>query len=139
MKKITLLGMAWLTLVFSGFCPMQTRNLYSDKQIESFVRAVFADQADALVFKSESPRLALITDFLNRVEVLHRPDLAGKKFKLLSGIPLQDKYNPGLLRDLVYDPATFNPLKYQLPMASKNKEVYRFDQTDYLLIIHPVK
>lgn len=139
MKKITLFCIALLMLVLSGFCPVQTQNFYSDRQIESFVREVFTDQADALVLKSESSRLALITSFLNRVEVLHRPDLAGKKFKLLSAIPLQNKYNPGLLRDLVYDPATFNPLKYQFPMASKNTEAYRLDKTDYLIIIHPAK
>ncbi len=140
MKKITLFCIAiLLTGGLLGFRPAQAQVAYSRAQIEAFVREVFANQADALVLKSDSSRLQLITGFLNRVEILYQPELKGKKFKLLSSVKLQDKYNPGLLRDAVYNPATFNPLKYHFPMASQTKEVYRFDQTDYLIIIHPVK
>lgn len=37
---------------------------YSDAQIETFIREVFQDQADDLVFKSTSGRLELIKVFL---------------------------------------------------------------------------
>lgn len=112
---------------------------YTKAQIETFIREVFADQADVLVLQSNSTRLHDIEDFLARVQVVHKPEYKGKKFALLSTVGLVNKYNQGLMRDAVCNPATFNPLKYHFPIASKSKKIYRFDNTDYLIIIQPIK
>ena len=110
---------------------------YTKSQIEAFVKEVFADQADALVLQNPN-RLTLIEGFLSRVEVRNSPEYTGKKFQLLSEVGLQKKYNINLTRDVVCDPATFNPLKYRFPMSSNKREIFRFDHTDYLIIIQPI-
>ena len=112
--------------------------IYTKTQVDLFIREVFADQADDLVFKSQSDRLGLLQDFLTRFHIEHHPEYAGKKFKKLSEVALFNKYNQALTRDDVLDPKVFNPLKYRFPTASKNKEVFRFDGTDFLLVIQPI-
>ena len=140
MRKITSVWIFVLLLSLSSFQQTHSQTLsYSKTQIESFVREVFADQANALVLQSPTSRFQLIQDFLLRVQITNQPEYNGKKFKLLSTVALQNKYNSNLKRDIVYNAATFNPLKYNFPMASRSKEIFRFDHTDYLIIIEPVK
>ena len=139
MKKLLLGLLAVLSFFcFSSFLPISNGTPYSKAQIESFVREVFAAQADALVLNSSSDRLRLIENFLGRFQILHKPEYAGKKFPLLSSVALVNKYNPNLSRDAAVNPNTFNPLKYNLPMASKAKEIIRVDHTDYVIVIEPV-
>ena len=103
-----------------------------------FIKEVFADKADELVFKSKSNRFELIQNFLqNRVEVRFAPELKGKKFKSLDEVALENKFNPNMKRDVVVTVATFNPLKYNVPMFPKEKEIYRISDSDYLLILSP--
>ena len=118
---------------------LQKQPLYSKQKIALYINEVFADQADALVFKSSSKRLPLITDFFNRISIQNMPEHRGKKFKLLSSLELLDKYNPNLTRDKNFDPENFNALKYQFDMVCKNKLVYRVDNTDYIISIEPLK
>ncbi|RXR15961.1 hypothetical protein EQG63_12100 [Flavobacterium amnicola] len=110
---------------------------YTNQQIEFFVREVFQDQADVLVLKSNTGRLEMITNFLNRFEIVQRPDLKGKKIDLLSTIQLQSKYNQKLTRDAFVNPSTFNPLKYNFEMFSKKVLLYRVDNTDFIIKILP--
>lgn len=124
-----------LILPFSSFSEYQ----YSQSKIESFIREVFADQADQLVFNKKSRRLQLITDFFGRFTVNNKPEYHNKKIQLLSEIELTTGYNPGLKRDLTYNVETFNPLKYKFPMWSKTKLLYRIDNTDFIIAIAPVK
>lgn len=111
---------------------------YSAEQIENFIKEVFGNSADELVFKSKSDRLKVITNFLKRVEIVHVPELKGKGFKSLDDVSLSNKYNPGLVRDTYVDIITFNPLKYDLPMFSSEKEIYRIGTLDYILIVNPL-
>lgn len=110
---------------------------YTNQQIEFFIREVFQDQADVLVLKSDSGRLEMITNFLNRFEIVERPDLKGKKIDLLSTIQLQSKYNVKLTRDTFVNPSTFNPLKYNFEMFSKKVLLYRVDNTNFIIKISP--
>lgn len=136
-KNLSILFVVLLSS-FYGFAQPSAGH-YTKAQTEAFIREVFAGQADALVFKSNTSRLQLIEDFLSRVAVQHKPEYAGKNYRLLSAMALQDKYNPALSRDVSYNPDNFNPLKYNFPMASKAKEIYRFDNTDYVIIIQPIQ
>jgi len=110
---------------------------YTNQQIEFFVREVFQDHADVLVLKSDSGRLEMIINFLNRFEIVQRPDLRGKKINLLSTIKLESKYNSKLMRDTFVNPSTFNPLKYNFEMSSKEVLLYRVDNTDFIIKISP--
>ena len=112
---------------------------YSKTHVEIFIREVFADQADTLVLNSPSNRYNIIVDFLQRFEIVSMPEYAEKEFALLSSVPLMNKYNPGLRRDIVVDVVTFNPLKYQFPFYSKSKEIFRIDGTNLLIVIQPAK
>jgi len=116
----------------------QNKTLYSKEQIEANIREVFSDQADALVYGKSTQRLKLITDFFNRITIKFAPEYHGKKFKLLSSLDLLNKYNPNLKRESVFDPEHFNALKYQFDIASKDKQVYRADGTDYIIIVSPL-
>lgn len=112
---------------------------YSDEQIELFIREVFQDKADELVFKSSGGRLEMITDFLqNRTNIVYAPEYRDKKIKSVLDFPLSNKYNPKLEKDLKISVPTFNPLKYDFPMFPKDKMLYRLGDTDYLLMIFPI-
>ena len=112
---------------------------YSKAKIETFVREVFKDKADELVFNSNSRRLEIITEFLNRFEIVERPEYEGKKFALLSTVAINNKYNSELKRDTYYNENTFNPLKYDFNMASKEFLFYRLDNSNYIIRIFPIK
>ncbi|WP_313808329.1 hypothetical protein [Flavobacterium sp.] len=136
MKKILFV----VALLFCLLSNAQNQtNSYSSKQIEVFIKEVFGDSADELVFKSETDRLQLITDFFSRVEVKYVPELRGKGFKSLDDVKLSNKYNSGLKRDVNVNLSTFNPLKYDVSMLPKEREIYRIGNTDYILIIKPVE
>jgi len=111
---------------------------YTNQQIEFFVREVFQDQADVLVFKSDTGRLEMINNFLNRFEVDQRADLRKKEIPLLSILKLNNKYNSSLIIDTYYNPKTFNPLKYHFNMSSKEIQLYRIDNTDFIIRILPI-
>jgi hypothetical protein len=117
-------------------------NKYSNPQIELFIREVFLEHANELVFENnDSGRLALITDFLNhRFDIQYKPQFSGKKFDLLSTVELSNKYNPKLQRDYnLVSKNVFNPLKYNFPMHSRDRKTYRIDNTDYIITILPIK
>jgi len=73
----------------------------------------------------------------SRVHVAVQKAEEGEKYARLSAIALHDKLNPGLVRDTVFDPLAFNPLKYELDFFAQTIQVYRIDNSDYLLIIDP--
>jgi hypothetical protein len=60
-----------------------------------------------------------------------------EKYTLLSTCNLNNKDNPSLTRDAAFNELTFNPLKYHMIFFSKTTQVYRFDGTDFLIIIAP--
>ncbi|TJY37256.1 hypothetical protein [Pontimicrobium aquaticum] len=79
-------------------------------------------------------RLKSIKNILrNRVKIV---DLSSfkKDYKLLSQVPLFNKYNSSLKREL-FDKATFNPLKYSFDFYAKQTQVFRVDNTNYYIII----
>lgn len=141
MKRITAAFWACLLLLplFSFQVANSQTNSYTKSQIQTFVREVFAGQADVLVLQSQTSRYEIIEEFLSRLTIVNQPEYHNKKFKLLSTVPLQNKYNPALTPDAIYDAATFNPLKYLFPMTSKSREIFRFDHSDWLIIIEPIK
>lgn len=60
-----------------------------------------------------------------------------EKFPKLSQQPLFNKYNEEITRDTNFYHSSFNVLKYDLNFFSPHTKVYRIDNTDWLIIIHP--
>lgn len=83
----------------------------------------------------DSPqRLKSIKNILrNRVEVLSISNYS-KDYKLLSQVPLFDKYNASLKRE-IFNSSKFNPLKYSFDFYTKQTQVFRVDNTDYYVVI----
>lgn len=91
-------------------------------------------------FAGQNPDwLKSMTDFIqNRVKILQiAADPVNDKYPKLSGLKLINKYNPDLQRDAVFDPASFNALKYDFVFSAKTKQVYRVDGTDYVIVVEP--
>lgn len=74
-----------------------------------------------------------------RVRYQRMAETPDEKFTKLSQVALLNKNNPGLTRDQNFVNAdNFNPLKYDLNFYAKTTQVYRFDNTDILVIIDPL-
>lgn len=81
-----------------------------------------------------SPRLKSLKNILrNRVEIISLPNYH-KDYKLLSQVPLFNKYNSSLKREK-FKKAEFNSLKYNFDFYAKQAQVFRVDNTDYYIII----
>jgi len=117
-----------------GFCSLK---IYS-QNIDPRITEVYAAKAQELA--DQNPDwLRSMNDFIqNRVEIKQIPlDAANEKYKKLSELNLINKYNPDLQRDVVFDPANFNPLKYDFVFSAKSTVVYRVDNTNYVIVITP--
>lgn len=115
-----------------------SQNLYTDEQIKAFIIEVFGSHSNELVFNSSSKRYEMIKDFINnRFKIEYMPELNGKEFKLLSSLGLNNKYNNTLMMDTAVEISTFNPLKYNFEMNSREKKIYRVDNTDFIITIFP--
>jgi len=69
----------------------------------------------------------------NRVEILNLPNYP-KDYKLLSQVPLFNKYNSSLKRE-AFRKTTFNPLRYTFDFYTNETQVFRVDNTDYYIVI----
>jgi len=75
---------------------------------------------------------------LGRVHYVRQLQTVGEKYPKLSQFALLTKNNSALTRDQVFNEITFNPLKYQLNFFPKTTQVYRFDNSDVLIVIDPL-
>ncbi len=140
MKKIGLsIFLGFLFLCHSSFGTFSSTShavtSYTKEQIENFIREVYAGSAESLFFKPNTTRLQLTTDFLQRVHIVKDARYQATKHILLSSFALVTDYNPSLKRDVVIDPSTFNPLKYDFDWFSKSRKVICVDNSDYVIII----
>ena len=55
----------------------------------------------------------------------------------LSEIPLFDAFVSTLKRDVVFNPKSFNPLKYDFKYHKPGFQLIRVDNTNYFIIIKP--
>ncbi len=112
-------------------------NTASAQQINTKIQEAYGDKTQELVM-NDAERLSFLTDLIeNRVKVIESPVVGDDKYTKLSSAALFNKYNSTLTRDIAYDPNSFNILKYDLKFSSKNAEIYRIDNTDYLIVIQP--
>ena len=124
-------------LIFSTV--LYSQNNYSNSQIKNFVEEVFCDESNNLVFNNDE-RYKTIKRFISNIDIQLRVDIdVNKKFDNYLDLPLNNKYNPILQRDIIYSStSSFNPLKYNAPMFPSKQKIYRLGNTQYLLFINPL-
>jgi hypothetical protein len=133
MKSITVSTLVFLFSVFlsSQRCLAQ--------QINPKIQEVYGDKTQEIL-QNDPERLQILNDLLeNRIKILKSPIVSEDKYAKLSSVPLQNKYNTNLKRDLVFDPDNFNPLKYGMNFFTSEVQIYRVDNTDYLIVIEQQK
>jgi hypothetical protein len=109
----------------------------AQQSVDPRIQEVYGDKTQELAI-NDPERISVLMDLLNnRVQVMESPLNPGDKFPKLSSIGLLNKYNPAMTRDAVFNPKTFNPLKYHFSFFPKTEAVYRVDNTDYIIVIKP--
>ena len=82
-------------------------------------------------------RIKDIKDILrNRVYIYQENIKDLSDIGLLSEVDLFDIFNKKIIRP-VFDKNNFNPLLYNFNFFSKTKQIYRVDNTNYLIVIKP--
>lgn len=120
-----------ICLMFMGINNSQAQ------QSNTKIQEVYGDKYQE-ISANDPERIKLLVDLLeNRIKIVEVSSVGEDKYPKLSSVPLLNKYNPNLTRDVAFDANTFNPLKYNLNFFSTKTEVYRIDNTDYLLVIQP--
>ncbi|MCS4237542.1 hypothetical protein M2306_002412 [Myroides gitamensis] len=97
------------------------------------IAEVYRDNKQLL---SEARVNALMQLLNERVEIKEEAFVSGEKHQLLSTVPLFNKYNTALTRDVTFDLNTFNVLKYNLAFFENRDALYRVDNTNFVIIIH---
>jgi len=78
-----------------------------------------------------------IKDILrNRVDIYQENVKDVSTIPLLSNVPIFDIYNSKLRRP-IFKRNDFNPLLYNFNFFSKTRQIYRVDNTNYLIVIKP--
>jgi hypothetical protein len=107
----------------------------SAQQVNAKIQEVYGDKTQEIV-QNDPERIKLLNDLLdNRIKIIESPIVGEDKYTKLSSVPLLNKYNTNLKRDLTFDPANFNPLKYSMNFFTSEVQIYRVDNTDYLIVI----
>jgi hypothetical protein len=120
------------TLLFMFF--ISINNSYS-QQLNSKIQELLGDKAQEIM-QNDPERIKAYNDLLdNRIKIVESPIVGEDKYTKLSTVSLQNKYNPSITRDLVFDPNNFNPLKYGMNFFTSEVQIYRVDNTDYLIVI----
>ena len=73
---------------------------------------------------------------LDRTEIRKMPVSADEKFKKLSSCGVITKFVPTLSMEASFaDPTKINPLKYSISFISNEDQIFRIDNTEYVLVI----
>jgi hypothetical protein len=72
-----------------------------------------------------------------RITYITQERTSDEKYIKLSSLSILNKNNSNLSRDSQFIANEFNPLKYNMNFYSKTTEVYRFDNSDILIVIAP--
>ena len=82
-------------------------------------------------------RLKDIKDILRNRVFIYKENIKDiSKISLLSNVAIFDIYNSKLRRP-IFRKNDFNPLLYNFNFFSKTKQIYRADNTNYLIVIKP--
>jgi hypothetical protein len=103
-------------------------------QIESKIEEVYGSS-----FVENNPSLVqfFLKLFKERISYITQERTADEKYVKLSSLPLMNKNNQSITYDTLFSKLTFNPLKYRMNFYSNTTQVYRFDNSDILIVIAP--
>ena len=126
----------FITALFIVFVNINTT---SAQQINSKIHEVYGDKTEQIA-QNEPDRIKALNDLLeNRIKIVKSPIVGEDKYTKLSSVALLNKYNPNLKRDEQFDPENFNALKYNMNFFTSQTQVYRVDNTEYLIVIEKQK
>ena len=107
------------------------------QEINPKIQEVYGNMTEQIA-QNEPDRIKALNDLLeNRIKIVNSPIVGDDKYTKLSSVPLLNKYNPNLERDKDFDTENFNALKYNMNFFTTQTQVYRVDNTDYLIVIKP--
>ena len=82
-------------------------------------------------------RVKDIKDILRNRVIIYQENIKGlSKIPLLSQVPIFNIYNNKFSRP-IFNGNDFNPLLYNFNFFSKTKQIYRVDNTNFLIVIKP--
>src|SRR5690606_34809876 len=135
MKKIHLILLISF-LACTSYAQEQPTNLTAN-DVDPRIVEVFADDLQTLVMNDPHRLRALYHILFDRHVFIEVPYSADEKYPKLSSMPLFKYSNPNLQRDQVFNKETFNILKYDLQFYAPTDKIYRVDNTDFLIVVHP--
>ncbi len=122
-----------------AFVLVASYHVAQSQEISPKIIEVYGDKTQEMV-ANDAIRLSFLNDILqNRVKIIEEPISENEKYSTLSSVGLLNKYNPSMTREAVFNPETFNPLKYDFIFSSRTVVAYRVDNTNYLIVIEPQK
>jgi hypothetical protein len=132
---ILLLSLFNFHVAFSQVTQSQdlTTNL-SHQQIESRIEEVYGR---AYIENNPSLVQFFLKLFKERITYITQERTSDEKYIKLSSLSILNKNNSNLRTDSQFIANEFNPLKYNMNFYSKITEVYRFDNSDILIVIAP--
>jgi hypothetical protein len=123
---------SFLTTFFIVFVNI---NVISAQQVNPKIQEVYGDKTQEIA-QNDPERIKALNDLLdNRIKIVISPVVGEDKYTKLSSVPLLNKYNPNLKRDEQFDPENFNALKYNMNFFTTQTQVYRVDNTDFIIVI----
>lgn len=104
------------------------------------IAAIYGTHLNAIIAQ-DPQRLEVLNQLLNeRIVIMDQDSVSAKqKFPALLSQPLFNKYVPDLTADAVYNPNTFNPLKYDLPFFTYGDAGYWINGTNKVLLIRGMR
>lgn len=72
---------------------------------------------------------------LDRTEVRKMPITVGENLQKLSSVKVITKFVPTLTMESRFNPEKINPLKYAINFVNKEDQIFRIDNTEYVLIV----
>lgn len=138
MRHFSLVFLCFVALFFNFFSKLEIRAQNAGSSLSTNLVESKMDEVFGRGFFDHAPHIKQFYTTLinNRIQYKIIPLDPNDKYVKLSTIPLQNKIKP-VQRDLTFNAATFNPLKYQMDFSSKLTQVYRFDNTDHVIVILP--
>ncbi|MFC0603953.1 hypothetical protein [Winogradskyella pulchriflava] len=146
-KLLTILVVILLPMIMLGQQTKQKNPLplakYDDNvklpltaQERAQIIEVYGDSADKYVFNNPHMLKSIKQLLRNRVVIKQIANEDSKKpCPKLSEITLFNSFVTDLERDKIFNPKTFNPLKYNFEFHSRAAAIYQVDGTNYYIII----
>lgn len=105
-------------------------------QERSFIDEAYAHEAQRLIYNNPTMLKSIKHILRNRVIIYQATsNVEYQKAELLSSVPVFTACNDELERDIVFNPNTFNPLKYSFQFFSKKSFLFRVDGTNFMIMI----